>query len=122
VMGPFTAKDFRTWGGTLVAAEYLADAGLPASDREAKKTLVECVKRVAEELGNTPAVVRGHYISPYVFDQYLEGHVLDDFEPKSSRMKAGGEDGLTRSELALKRMLEASVKSKSKKAGLSDPK
>ena len=110
VMGPFTAKDFRTWGGTLVAAEFLADHGLPESDRAAKKALVECVKHVAEDLGNTPAVVRAHYISPYVFDQYLNGHVLDDFDPKEGRLRAHGEEGLSRSELALKRMLEVSAR------------
>lgn len=110
VIGPFTAKDFRTWGGTITAAEFLAEVGPPESEKQAKKTLVECVKYVAEDLGNTPAVVRAHYISPYVFDQYLEGCVLDDFEPKESRRRAHSEEGLTRSELALKRMLETSMK------------
>lgn len=107
VMGPFTAKDFRTWGGTLLAAEFLADQGPPQSDRQARKTLVECVKHVAADLGNTPAVVRAHYVCPKVFDFYLEGRVLDDFEPSATRRKASGEDGLNRSELALKRLLEA---------------
>lgn len=79
VMGPFSAKDFRTWGGTLLAAEFLAEAGPPESDRQAKKTLVECVKYVAQDLGNTPAVVRAHHVCPKVFDFYLEGAVLDDF-------------------------------------------
>ena len=108
VMGPFTAKDFRTWGGTLTAAEFLADAGPAATQREARRNLVECVKHVAEDLGNTPAVVRAHYISPAVFDRYLEGKVLDDFEPKSTRLRASSEGVLTRSELALKRLLQAS--------------
>ncbi|MER3554326.1 MAG: topoisomerase I [Meiothermus sp.] len=110
IMGPFSAKDFRTWGGTLVAAEFLAEAGPPQSDRQAKKTLVECVKYVAEDLGNTAAVTRAHYISPKVFDFYLEGRVLDDFEPKVGRTGANSAEGLTRSELALKRMLETRVK------------
>jgi DNA topoisomerase-1 len=110
VMGPFSAKDFRTWGGTLLAAEFLAEAGPPQSDRQAKKTLVECVKYVAEDLGNTPAVTRAHYVSPKVFDFYLEGRVLDDFEPRENRTGASGAEGLTRSELALKRMLGTKVK------------
>jgi DNA topoisomerase-1 len=108
IIGPFTAKDFRTWGGTLVAAEFLADLGPPESERAARKALVECVKYVANDLGNTPTVVRAHYISPYVFDQYLSGRVLDDFDPKATRSHAHGEEKLSRSEQALKRMLEVS--------------
>ncbi|MEF2278995.1 DNA topoisomerase IB [Deinococcus sp. YIM 134068] len=106
VVGPFTAKDFRTWGGTLVAAEFLAEAGAPESERQARKTLVECVKFVAEDLGNTPAVTRGSYICPVIFDRYQEGKVLDDYEPRAGRPEPELE-GLTRSEAALKRMLES---------------
>lgn len=105
---PYTAKDFRTWGGTLSAAEFLAEAGPPESSRAAKAALAACVRHVAEDLGNTPAVVRAHYISPGVFGQYLDGHVLEDFEPRGGRAHAHGESGLTRSEEALKRLLEAS--------------
>ncbi|WP_104989821.1 DNA topoisomerase IB [Deinococcus sp. NW-56] len=106
VIGPFTAKDFRTWGGTLVAAEFLAEAGAPESERQARKTLVECVKYVAADLGNTPAVTRGSYICPVIFDRYQEGKVLDDYEPRAGRTEADLE-GLTRAEAALKRMLES---------------
>ncbi|AFZ67971.1 DNA topoisomerase IB [Deinococcus peraridilitoris] len=106
LIGPFTAKDFRTWGGTLLAGEYLAEAGVAASEREARKTVVECVKVVAADLGNTPAVVRAHYICPVIFDRYFEGRILDDFEPRSSR-GVNALEGLSRSELALQRMLDA---------------
>ncbi|SEI90431.1 DNA topoisomerase-1 [Deinococcus reticulitermitis] len=106
VIGPFTAKDFRTWGGTLLAAEYLAENGTEDSERRAKKVLVDCVKFVAEDLGNTPAVTRGSYICPVIFDRYLEGKVLDDYEPRTARQEAEL-GGLTRSEAALKRMLDS---------------
>lgn len=106
VIGPFTAKDFRTWGGTLLAAEFLAEAGVPGTERAARKTLVECVKYVAADLGNTPAVTRGSYICPVIFDRYLEGKVLDDYEPRASKLPPEL-DGLTRSEVALKRLLES---------------
>lgn len=106
VIGPFTAKDFRTWGGTLVAAEFLAEAGAPESERQARKTLVECVKFVADDLGNTPAVTRGSYICPVIFDRYQAGKVLDDYEPRAGRSEPDLE-GLTRAEAALKRMLES---------------
>ncbi|ADV66831.1 DNA topoisomerase IB [Deinococcus maricopensis] len=104
VMGPFTAKDFRTWGGTLLAAEYLAELGAPATERDARKGIVECVKAVAEDLGNTPAVVRAHYVCPVIFDRYAEGRVLDDFEPRANRLPTSLE-GLTRAEAALARLL-----------------
>ncbi len=106
VIGPFTAKDFRTWGGTLLAAEFLAEAGAPESERAARKTLVECVRTVAADLGNTPAVTRASYICPVIFDRYLEGKVLDDYEPRAGRGEADL-GGLTRSEAALKRLLES---------------
>lgn len=106
VIGPFTAKDFRTWGGTLIAAEFLAEAGAPESEKAARKTLVECVKYVAEDLGNTPAVTRSSYICPVIFDRYQEGKVLDDYEPRATRSEPELE-GLTRAEAALKRMLES---------------
>jgi DNA topoisomerase-1 len=101
-----TAKDFRTWGGTLLAAEYLAEAGVTETERAARKVLVDCVKHVADDLGNTPAVTRGSYICPVIFDRYLEGKVLDDYEPRAGRLPAELE-GLSRSEAALKRLLES---------------
>ena len=99
VIGPFTAKDFRTWGGTLLAAEFLAEAGPPETERQARKTIVECVKFVAADLGNTPAVTRGSYICPVIFDRYQAGKVLDDYEPRAGRPEPELE-GLTRSEAA----------------------
>jgi len=105
VIGPFTAKDFRTWGGTLLAAEFLAEAGVTDDEKVARKQLVECVRYVAADLGNTPAVTRGSYICPVIFDRYLAGKVLDDYEARAARTPAL--EGLTRSEAALKRLLES---------------
>lgn len=97
VMGPFTAKDFRTWGGTLKAAEFLARQGPAADERAGARVLARCVRAVAACLGNTAAVTRSSYICPVIFDLYLSGDVLDDY--------AAGEPGLTRGEAALRRML-----------------
>ena len=108
VIGPFTAKDFRTWGGTLLAAEYLAEHGAEETQGKAKKVLVDCVKFVADDLGNTPAVTRSSYICPVIFDRYLEGKILDDYEPRGAQVDLGG---LTRSEAALKRMLDSELRS-----------
>jgi DNA topoisomerase-1 len=106
-IGPFTSKDFRTWGGTLKAAEYLAAAGPADGDRAAARVLVQCVKAVAAELGNTAAVTRGSYICPVIFDRYLEGRVLDHFAPAEDGEDGEGGNALSRSEQALCRMLKS---------------
>ena len=77
-LGPeFSAKDFRTWGGTLLAAIALAERaerhGFPETRADEKRSLAAVMRRVARELGNTPAVTRASYVSPAVVDQYLEG-------------------------------------------------
>ena len=74
----FTAKDFRTWGGTILAARILNDCGEASSEADAKQQIVAAVKQVAAALGNTPAVCRQHYIHPAVFAAY-ENKQLPDF-------------------------------------------
>jgi len=96
-MGRFTAKDFRTWGGTLKAAEYLTALGAPTCQRSGARMLSRCVRSVAEQLGNTAAVTRSSYICPVIFDLYLAGELVVGEE--------GGEGGLCPSEAALSRLL-----------------
>ena len=84
--GPeFSAKDFRTWGGTLEAATALAEMGRPESERQAQRNIVQATKRVAERLGNTPIVCRDCYIHPAVFERYRSGVTLTDFRPRVQR-------------------------------------
>jgi DNA topoisomerase IB len=73
----FTAKDFRTWGGTVGAIALLAKMPLPESsaERPFKSAIVEVVKGVAERLGNTPAVCRSSYIDPRVFEAWRSGRL-----------------------------------------------
>jgi DNA topoisomerase-1 len=99
----FTAKDFRTWGGTLVAATELARYGPAGDEAEAKQVLNRVMRKVAAELGNTPAVARASYVSPAVVDAYLEGRTLEDFRPRRGR----GPARLTADERALLRLLRA---------------
>ena len=68
---PYTAKDFRTWGGTLRAATVLAELGKGKSHTERKKNVVTAVRLVAAELGNTPAIARKSYVHPVVVMKYL---------------------------------------------------
>lgn len=106
VMAPgLSAKDFRTWAGTLLAAETLADLGPAGSEREAKRNMTETVKMVAEQLGNTPAVTRSSYISPIVFERYQEGKTLEGYVRGSVKTIQARQLDYDPEELALVRLL-----------------
>ncbi|MET0338038.1 MAG: DNA topoisomerase IB [Caulobacter sp.] len=79
----FTAKDFRTWAGTLTMAEALSMQPEPENKTQAKSTLNTCVKAVAGILGNTAAVCRKCYIHPAVFDAFERGDL--DIRPIGQR-------------------------------------
>lgn len=81
----FSAKDFRTWGGTLMAAVELAEIGKAADDKALRKNIVIAVKKVAEKLGNTPTVCRSSYIHPAILRYYEAGVTLDEFRARSVR-------------------------------------
>ena len=87
--GPFTAKDFRTWAGTLTAAQALDDLPPARSKTAGNKVIVEAVDSVAEALGNTRAVCRKCYIHPAVFDAYLSGMTLSRVEPARAKAMKG---------------------------------
>lgn len=76
----WTAKDFRTWAGTVLAAMALQACGIENTKTRANKNLVAAVQAVAEQLGNTPAVCRKAYIHPAVLDSYLDGSLLERLE------------------------------------------
>ncbi|MGI8959330.1 MAG: DNA topoisomerase IB [Bryobacteraceae bacterium] len=89
--GDFTAKDFRTWGGTCLAANCLlkkcAEAGDPEIKKEIKSVLVDVVKDVASKLGNKPATCKKYYIHPAIIDCYTAGHlreIAEKFRDSSS--------------------------------------
>jgi DNA topoisomerase-1 len=69
---PFSAKDFRTWGGTLRAATVLAELGPPTGPSDAKRNVVTAMRLVAAELGNTPAICRASYVHPMVIARYVD--------------------------------------------------
>jgi DNA topoisomerase-1 len=103
----FTAKDFRTWGGTLIAAVALAEHGPAETEREAKREVAGVMRTVGERLGNTPAVARASYVSPAVVDQYLDGRTIDDFRPRHLRVVRARETGLDLEEQALVSLLRS---------------
>jgi DNA topoisomerase-1 len=68
----YSAKDFRTWGGTLRAATILAELGAGASPTDAKRNVATTMRLVASELGNTPAICRKSYVHPLVVARYVD--------------------------------------------------
>jgi DNA topoisomerase-1 len=103
----FTAKHFRTWGGTLLAAVALAERGPANTETEAKRAVAGVMRMVGEKLGNTAAVARSSYVSPAVIEQYLEGRTLDDFRPRRLRVVRARETGLDHEEQALLSLLRS---------------
>ncbi len=75
--GDFTAKDFRTWGGTCLAASFLLEKFAPSDDSITKSALVEVVKEVACKLGNKPATCKKYYIHPAIMECYSAGNLLE---------------------------------------------
>jgi DNA topoisomerase-1 len=105
--GEFTAKDFRTWGGTLIAAIALAEHGAQETETEAKRVVAGVMRAVGAKLGNTPAVARSSYVSPAVVEQYLDGRTIDDFRPRHLRVVGARDTALDREELALLSLLRS---------------
>ncbi|MFL6674382.1 MAG: DNA topoisomerase IB [Massilia sp.] len=73
----YTAKDFRTWSGTVLAALALQEFEKFDSEAQAKKNIVRAIESVAEKLGNTPSICRKCYVHPAVIESYLDGAVLE---------------------------------------------
>ncbi len=96
----FTAKDFRTWGGTVLMLSALLDVGVCESEREANRAVVQAVKDVAANLGNRPAICRKYYIHPVVIETFVQGELIDALSGavEDSDGEDGGGNGLRRLE------------------------
>jgi DNA topoisomerase-1 len=103
----FTAKDFRTWGGTLLAAIALAERGPAETEPEAKRNVAAIMRKVGEQLGNTPAVCRASYVSPAVVEQYLDGRTIEDFRPRHLRVVGARDIDLDPEEQSLLSLLRS---------------
>jgi DNA topoisomerase I len=73
----FTAKDFRTWAGTLRAVAALSEVGAFTTQRQAKSNVLRAIDQVAEQLNNTRAVCRKYYVHPAVFETYMAGTMVE---------------------------------------------
>jgi DNA topoisomerase-1 len=100
-----TSKDFRTWAGTVLAAQLLREFEAFTSDAEAKRNILAAVEMVARRLGNTKAVCRKCYIHPAVFDAYLDGSMLETIAERA-RNVSRAVDRLTAGEAAVLRLLK----------------
>jgi DNA topoisomerase I len=79
----YTAKDFRTWSGTVLAALALQEYEKVDSEAQARKNIVRAIEAVAERLGNTPSICRKCYVHPAVLEAYLDGTMLHALEQRT---------------------------------------
>ena len=82
----FTAKDFRTWAGTVLAARALQEFEQVDSEAKRKKYIVRAIEEVAKRLGNTKAVCRKCYIHPQIIESYLDGSLIENLQKKAQTM------------------------------------
>lgn len=97
----FTAKDFRTWAGTVLAAWALSEFEKIDSAAAARRNITAAVKRVASQLGNTPAVCRSSYIHPEILSCYLDGSLIEHLRGKIKATLRDDLSGLTSEEAAV---------------------
>jgi DNA topoisomerase I len=102
----YTAKDFRTWSGTVLAAFALQEFEKFDSETQAKKNVVRAIESVAERLGNTPAICRKCYVHPAVIESYLDGTMLDALRQRAHEELVGELHALRPEEAAVLVLLQ----------------
>ena len=100
----FTAKDFRTWTGSVYAVEAFKELGCCESETEKKKRTVQVLDIVARRLGNTRAVCKKYYIHPIIDELYSNGHLETFFQKK----KSSSTDQFSEAEFILMQILQNS--------------
>lgn len=102
----FTAKDFRTWAGTVLAALTLQEFERFNTETQAKKNVVQAIKTVSQRLGNTPAICRRCYVHPAVLDSYLDGTMLQSLEQRAEQALVESLHSLQPEEAAVMALLQ----------------
>ena len=105
----FTAKDFRTWAGTVLAASHLAEIGKFTSQNAAKKNVTQAIKSVASFLGNRPATCRKYYVHPVVLEAYLD-ETLHEVVEKHREILVEDQHDLQAEELIVVALIEKQPK------------
>jgi DNA topoisomerase-1 len=103
----FTAKDFRTWAGTVAASLALQEIERVEADGQPAKNGTDAIKRVAEQLGNTPAVCRRCYVHPGIIDAYLDGEMAAPMQAAAARRLSARPHALRAEEAAVLGLLSA---------------
>ena len=103
----FTAKDFRTWYGTLLAAIELDNIGEFESEKQAKQNITQAIKNVAAQLGNRPATCRKYYVHPAIIQAYKDGSLLPMMENTPATKSAS--DRLTPEEEVVLEIIQQEV-------------
>ena len=110
----YTAKDFRTWSGTLLAALALQAFTQVDSEAQAKKNIVQAIESVAKKLGNTPTICRKCYVHPAVLEAYLDGSLWEGMRARARQQLQDDLPALAPEEAAvlalLQQRLQAAVK------------
>jgi DNA topoisomerase-1 len=100
-----TAKDFRTWAGTVLAAMALHELEKFDSAAQAKRHLRGAIEKVAGKLGNTPTICRKCYVHPEVLNSYMDGHLVLELKTKAESGLRGELEALAPQEAAVLRLL-----------------
>jgi DNA topoisomerase-1 len=102
----FTAKDFRTWAGTVLAAMALQEFERFDSKTQRKRNIVRAIERVAERLGNTPSVCKKCYVHPAILESYLDGSMLNTLKQRAQEEIVESLDDLRSEEAAVLGLLQ----------------
>jgi len=113
--GDFTAKDFRTWAGTVLAALALQDLNPFTTQKEAKHNIVLAIENVAERLGNTPTVCRKCYVHPAIIESYLEGDLPEALQKCAGQRLRNSLHRLQPEEAAVLALLQQRLKQQTKR-------
>ena len=108
----FTAKDFRTWAGTVLAAMALNEQEAFKNKTQAKKNIKDAISAVAKILGNTPAICRKCYVHPAVLETYLDGGMIEGLKQKTEETLERRRGDLKSHEVAVMNFLQARLKRK----------
>jgi DNA topoisomerase-1 len=107
----YTAKDFRTWSGTILAAMALQEFQKFDSEAQAKKNIVRAIESVAEKLGNTPSICRKCYVHPAILDAYLDGTMLQALQRRAQEELVNDIHALRPEEAAVLALLQQRLQS-----------
>jgi DNA topoisomerase-1 len=118
----FTAKDFRTWAGTVLAAMALRELRKFDSQAQRKKNIVRAIEQVAERLGNTATICRQCYVHPAILDSYLDGSMLETMKKNAERELVQKVGRLPSEEAAVLALLQQRLAIETRRPGSAKPK